>query len=378
MVASVSCGTLSITKGPAMPRALSTILAAACLFGAGIGAGHAQDAADPKAVPSALAAPVLSTQDIKLEEFGANLERFPYPWKVETMELNLGAEEAAMAYMDVQPDKPNGHAVVLLHGKNFCGATWEDTARTLLAAGYRVLIPDQLGFCKSSKPASAQYSFAMMANTTHRLMEKVGLEKAIVLGHSTGGMLGMRFALMYPQAVERLVLVNPLGLVDRMAEGVPYAPLDKLLASERAKGYAEMRQYQLDTYYHGDWNPRYDRWVKMLAGQYATPDQDAAELAQAKTSEMILTQPVSHEFGRLGVPVTLMIGMRDTTVFGKGQAPAEIKAKLKPIPQIAAQAAAAMPSARMVEFPDYGHSPQVEAPDVFGARLLEILSLPAP
>jgi hypothetical protein len=213
MVASVSCGTLSITKGPAMPRALSTILAAACLFGAGIGAGHAQDAADPKAVPSALAAPVLSTQDIKLEEFGANLERFPYPWKVETMELNLGAEEAAMAYMDVQPDKPNGHAVVLLHGKNFCGATWEDTARTLLAAGYRVLIPDQLGFCKSSKPASAQYSFAMMANTTHRLMEKVGLEKAIVLGHSTGGMLGMRFALMYPQAVERLVLVNPLGLV---------------------------------------------------------------------------------------------------------------------------------------------------------------------
>jgi len=37
-----------------------------------------------------------------------------------------------------------------------------------------------------------------------------------------------------------------------------------------------------------------------------------------------------------------------------------------------------MPSARMVEFPDYGHSPQVEAPDVFGARLLEILSLPAP
>jgi pimeloyl-ACP methyl ester carboxylesterase len=317
-------------------------------------------------------------QDIKLEEFGTDLERFPYPWTVERMDIKVGAEQASMAYMDVQPEHPNGHAVVLLHGKNFCGATWEDTARTLLGAGYRVLIPDQLGFCKSSKPASAQYSFAMMADATHRLMEKVELEKAVVLGHSTGGMLALRFALMYPQAVERLVLVNPLGLVDSMAEGVPYVPVEKLLAAERAKGYAEMRQYQLDTYYHGDWNPRYDRWVKMLAGQYATPDQDAAELAQAKTSEMILTQPVSHEFGRLAVPVTLMIGMKDTTVFGKGQAPAEIRGKLTSVPQAAPRAAAAMPSARIVEFPDYGHSPQVEAPEVFGAKLLEILSSPAP
>ncbi|WP_324698684.1 alpha/beta fold hydrolase [Novosphingobium aerophilum] len=325
-----------------------------------------------------LGAPAAQAEETKLEEFGTDLERFPYPWKVERMDLKVGAESASMAYMDVQPDQPNGQAVVLLHGKNFCGATWEDTARTLLGAGYRVLIPDQLGFCKSSKPASAQYSFAMMADATHRLMEKVGLEKAIILGHSTGGMLGLRFALMYPGAVQRLVLVNPLGLVDRMEEGVPYVPLDKLLAAEKAKGYAEMRQYQLDTYYHGEWKPAYDRWVAMLAGQYATPDNDAAELAQAKTAEMILTQPVSHEFGRLAVPVTLMIGMKDTTVFGKGQAPAEVRAKLKPIPAIAPQAAAAMPSARIVELPDFGHSPQVEAPEVFGAKLLDVLGAPAP
>jgi pimeloyl-ACP methyl ester carboxylesterase len=373
----------STMEGTAMLRTLTAILAAPLLFGATLDRAAAQGAGAPSGVSDNTGqdntgSDSIGAEDIKLEEFGSNLERFPYPWKVEAMELKVGAEEASMAYMDVLPDQPNGHAVVLLHGKNFCGATWEDTARTLLSAGYRVLIPDQIGFCKSSKPVSAQYSFAMMADATHRLMEKVGLEKAVVLGHSTGGMLGLRFALMFPQAVERLVLVNPLGLVDRMAEGVPYVPLDKLLASERAKGYAEMRQYQLDTYYHGDWNPRYDRWVKMLAGQYATADQDAAELAQAKTSEMILTEPVSYEFGNLKVPVTLMIGMRDTTVFGKGQAPAELRARLKPIPQVAPQAAAAMPSARIVEFPDYGHSPQVEAPEVFGARLLEILSAPAP
>ena len=58
-----------------------------------------------------------------------------------------------MAYMDVKPAAPNGHIVVLLHGKNFCAATWQGTIATLTAAGYRVIAIDQIGFCKSSKPA---------------------------------------------------------------------------------------------------------------------------------------------------------------------------------------------------------------------------------
>jgi len=46
-----------------------------------------------------------------------------------------------------------------LHGKNFSGAYWQDTMTALLAEGYRVVAPDQIGFGKSSKPAHFQYSF---------------------------------------------------------------------------------------------------------------------------------------------------------------------------------------------------------------------------
>ena len=307
------------------------------------------------------------------QPLGANLEHFPYPWQVREFAVMFGTTPAHMAYMDVAPDEPNGRTIVLLHGKNFCGATWEHTARTLLDSGYRVLIPDQLGFCKSSKPREAQYSFAMMAHFTQALMAARGIEDAIVIGHSTGGMLAMHFALMYPDQVSHLVLINPLGLTDRLAEGVPYVPLDTLIKQERQKDFASIKDYQRTVYYHGDWEPRYDRWVAMLAGQYASEDGENVALSQAKTSEMILTQPVSQHFERLTMPVTLMIGMRDTTTFGKGEAPADIAARLRPIPQLAPEATERMPDAVLVTFPELGHSPQVEAPDEFEPRLLAAL-----
>lgn len=305
---------------------------------------------------------------------GANLEDFAYPWPVNRFEVAVGAAQGQMAYMDVQPVRPNGRSVVLLHGKNFCGATWEDTARALSNAGYRVLIPDQIGFCKSSKPREAQYTFAMLAQFTHELMRELDMEDAVVIGHSAGGMLAMHFALMFPDAVDHLVLVNPLGLTDRMAEGVPYLPLNVLIEQEQQKNSASIKQYQLDTYYHGEWEPRYDRWVEMLAGQYASEGAEDVYLAQAKTSEMILTQPVAQHFERLAVPVTVMIGMLDTTTFGKGQAPPEVAERLRPIPELAPDAVARIPDATLVTFPDLGHSPQVEAPDQFEERLLAALN----
>jgi pimeloyl-ACP methyl ester carboxylesterase len=327
-------------------------------------------------IAAALCLPIHAADAQAVKPLGTNLEAFAYPWPVQRMPITIGAEQGSMAYMNVAPSgAANGRTVVLLHGKNFCGATWESTARALADAGYRVLIPDQVGFCKSSKPLSAQYSFAMMAQFTRAVMQREGVERVTIVGHSTGGMLAMHFALMFPQAVDRLVLVNPLGLNDQMAEGVPYTPLNKLIAAERGKGAAQMKAYQRNTYYHGTWRPGYDRWITMLAGQYATDDNDAVEIAQAKTAEMILTQPVSQHLARLTLPVTLMIGMRDTTSFGKEQAPDAIKPRLRTVPQVAPGAAAKMPHADLVTFPDYGHAPQVEAPQVFEARLLQVLAV---
>ena len=95
------------------------------------------------------------------------------------------------------------------------------------------------------------------------------------------------------------MLVNPLGLNDTLAEGVPYTDLGKLRAEEAKTNAASIKAYQLRNYYHGKWRPAYDRWVAMLAGQYAGPDGDTVRDAQARLSDMIQTQPVAAELPRL-------------------------------------------------------------------------------
>lgn len=81
-------------------------------------------------------------------DYGPRLERFNYPHQVSEFKLTSQGQSLSMAYMDIRPERPNGRTAVLLHGKNFCGATWEGTIDALTNAGYRVVAPDQIGFCK--------------------------------------------------------------------------------------------------------------------------------------------------------------------------------------------------------------------------------------
>ena len=321
-----------------------------------------------------ISAAVSATAVERAPDFGPMLERFTYPYPVQTMTTDIVGQPATMAFMDVAPPRPNGRTVVLLHGKNFCGATWETTIGSLTAVGYRVLVPDQIGFCKSSKPRAAQYSFEMLALLTRQLMVSRGIAKASIVGHSLGGMLAMRFAIMYPDMVDRLVLVNPLGLTDRSEEGLPYVDLDTLWAGEKKTSYAAIKAYEQENYYHGTWKPAYDRWVWMMAGMYQGAGRDGVALAQAKTSEMIKTQPVAHEFYRITPPTTLIIGTLDRTAFGRAQTPPNLRRFLQSIPLIAPPAARQMKDASVVMLDGLGHAPQVEDPSRFDPALLTALN----
>jgi len=321
-----------------------------------------------------MSVPVQAAEPVAAPDFGGNLERFTYPWPVQTMTVDIVGQPATMAFMDIAPARPNGRSVVLLHGKNFCGATWEATARALGDAGYRVLIPDQIGFCKSAKPRSTQYSFEMLASFTKRLMESRGIPRAAIVGHSLGGMLAMRFAIMYPDAVDRLVLVNPLGLKDRSEEGLPYVDVDTLWAGEKKTSYASIKAYQQQNYYHGTWRAAYDRWVWMQAGMYQGAGRDAVALAQAKTSEMIKTQPVAHELYRIKPATVLIVGTLDRTAFGRAQTPPDLRRFLEPIPAAAREAVRQIPNATLVQLDGLGHAPQVEDAGRFERALLAALA----
>ncbi|MGF9691546.1 alpha/beta hydrolase [Rhizobium sp. 0TCS1.26] len=303
--------------------------------------------------------------------YGPQLEGFQYPFTTERFSFSSQGQTLDMAFMDIAAENPNGRTVVLLHGKNFCGATWEGTVARLTSAGYRVIVPDQVGFCMSSKPAAYQFSFHQLAENTKALLEQRGIERATILGHSMGGMLATRFALMYPERTEQLVLVNPIGLEDWKAKGVPYQSIDAAYETEKKTSFDSIKQYQQTFYYSGQWKPDYDRWVEMSAGMYRGEGGERVAWSQALTSDMLFTQPVVHEFGSLKVPTLLMIGLTDKTAPGGNRAPKEIAATLGDYTQLGKQAAQAIPGAALVEFEDLGHAPQIQDPDRFHAALLD-------
>ncbi|WP_034105034.1 alpha/beta fold hydrolase [Pseudomonas lurida] len=307
--------------------------------------------------------------------YGPELQGFDYPYPLKHFEFQSQGKSLQMGYMDVPANgKPNGRNVVLMHGKNFCGATWEGSIKALSDAGYRVIAPDQVGFCSSSKPDHYQYSFQQLATNTHQLLEKLGIQKATLLGHSTGGMLATRYALMYPDQTEQLAMVNPIGLEDWKALGVPSLTVDQWYERELKVSAEGIRKYQLNTYYVGRWKPEYERWVDMYAGLSNGPGHTRVAWNSALIYDMIFTQPVYYEFKHLQMPTLLLIGTADNTAIGKDVAPAAVKAKLGNYAVLGKQVAVLIPHATLVEFPGLGHAPQMEEPAQFHTALLQGLN----
>ncbi len=305
---------------------------------------------------------------------GADLPNYDYPFPVQWFEAQACGSAVRMAYMDVAPSRvANGRTLVLLHGKEFTAASWGETIRALTSAGYRVIAPDQIGFGKSSKPADFQYSFAALATLTQALLQSAGVDRFRLVGHSTGGVLAMRYGLLFPNKLDGIVLVNPLGLVDTLAQGAPYTPIDALLKEEAKTDRDVIMAYERKNYYHGEWRPDYDEWADVLVGQYAGEDAGVVENAQARITDMIETQPVASELPRLALPVTLLIGQLDATAVLAASAPADVRPHIQTVPQAAETAVATLPRGRLVRLEGLGHAPQIEDPTRFQAELLDVL-----
>ncbi|WOI52013.1 alpha/beta hydrolase [Parvularcula sp. LCG005] len=301
------------------------------------------------------------------------LADFDYGEPVQHFSLVSQGQALDMAYLDLAPRGQLQGTVVLLHGKNFCAATWRDTTEALRKAGYRVIAPDQIGFCKSSKPPGYQYGLHTLAANTNALLNALEIERPIIMGHSMGGMLAARYALQYPDSTGALVMVNPIGLEDWRAKGVPNATVDNLYAAQKKTTRDSIKAYQQSTYYVGTWQPGYDEWVDMLWSMYQGAGGDIVAWHQALTADMIFNQPVVHEFPSLRVPTLLLIGEQDNTALGKARAPASLRDRLGNYSVLATETEAAIPDARLITFKDLGHSPHIEAADRFHKALLPAL-----
>jgi pimeloyl-ACP methyl ester carboxylesterase len=186
-------------------------------------------------------------------------------------------------------------------------------------------------------------------------------------------MLAARFALMYPETTESLVLVNPIGLEDWKTV-VPYKSVDELYQTELKATPESIRAYEKENYFAGQWKPEYESLIEILAGWTRHPEYPRVAWNAALTTDMVFTQPVVYEFPLIKVPTLLVIGQRDRTAIGKNWAPESVKQTLGDYPVLGRKAAKAIPGAKLVEIDGVGHLPQVEAFDAYVRAVVDFLA----
>jgi pimeloyl-ACP methyl ester carboxylesterase len=319
-----------------------------------------------------LAEPHCAAQAAEREPYGIALEGFAYPYPVHLLPLVNDGEQVRMAYMDVAAASPNGRTVVLLHGRNFPSSYWAPVIQTLTSAGYRVVVPDQIGFGKSSKP-QGELHFDTLARNTIALLDHLGIAKADVVAHSLGGMLGVRIARAFPDRVSHLVLTAPIGLEDYRVY-VPPTPTEKIIESEdrlTPEGYRKQLETNyalklppdqvtpfIDSRFNIKGSAEYPRWLRAFAA----------------SAQMIYREPVAHEIALITQPALFVMGADDHNAPGKASAPDALRAKMGQNAELAKSLAAKMPNARAEIIANTGHLVFLEARDRYDELVLGFLS----
>jgi len=242
-------------------------------------------------------------------------EEIPYPYPVAYLPLTLYGQDVRMAYMDIPPaGQPNGRTVVLFHGMNFGGFYFSAPIEVLRKEGFRVVVPDQIGFGRSSKPI-IPYNFHDMALNTHRLLQSLGIPKASIVGHSMGGMLSARFAASFPEITERAVIYDPIGLTDPRYER-PWRSADDAYKATMAQTndqrwqafYANIRRYFPSP---GAWKPEYEQYVRILYAPTLSGDWPRLAMVRSIYQQMLYLDPVVYDWAKIKVRTLVMTGTYD-------------------------------------------------------------------
>jgi pimeloyl-ACP methyl ester carboxylesterase len=288
-------------------------------------------------------------------------ENIAYPYPVAYLPLVLYGQDVRMAYMDVPPlGQPNGRTVVLFHGMNFGGFYFAGPMEVLRKEGFRVVVPDQIGFGRSSKPV-IPYNFHDMALNSRRLLESLRIAKVTIVGHSMGGMLAARFAASFPDLTERAVICDPIGLTDIRYER-PWRSADEAYQATMAQTndqrwqgfYANIRRYFPSP---GAWKPEYEQYVRILYAPTLSGDWPRLAMVRSIYQQMLYLDPVVYDWAKIKVKTLVIGGEKDGADF----------------PKLAKHVADTIPGAELVILPNLGHVPHIEAPDLFYPPLLKFL-----
>jgi pimeloyl-ACP methyl ester carboxylesterase len=330
---------------------LAASLASVVVVGADIGA---QQNAPVVPTPTDVSPGSITSEDI------------PYPHPVSYLNLMLYGQDVRMAFMDVPPTgQPNGHTVVLLHGNNFAGFYFGGPIDVLRKQGFRVVVPDQIGYGRSSKPI-IPYNFHDWARNTRLVLQSLKIDKAMIVGHSMGGMLAARFATQYPNMTERLVLYNPIGLLDPRFER-PWESTDEAYKRTLAATYPTIRAAIMRYVAHnaGAWTPEFERYTRYRYAWTLSADWPRLAMVQTLINQVQYLDPVVNDWEHIQAPTLLFGGAEDVLPGSAAVFRQRMQFVAERIPN---------GRGRLHLIPGLGHVPHLEAPEKTYAPLVAFLT----
>jgi pimeloyl-ACP methyl ester carboxylesterase len=151
----------------------------------------------------------------------------------------------------VEAGPKDGPPVVLLHGFPEFWYAWRDAIAPLVAAGYRVIVPDQRGYGDSDKPAGVQsYRIDLLGDDIARLIQTLGHPNACVVGQDWGAGVAWNVAIRHPERVNRLVVLD-----------VPHPDAGRKMVSKEEKVAWYRTFFQIP--YLPEWSARLFHWRVM-------------------------------------------------------------------------------------------------------------------
>jgi len=297
--------------------------------------------------------PVATPTDVKPGSI--TCEDVPYPYPSSYLPLTVYGQDVRMAYMDVAPQgAANGHTVVLLHGNNFAGFYFGGPIDALRKEGFRVIVPDQIGYGRSSKPI-IPYNLNDMARNTRAILQSLKIERVMIVGHSMGGMLATRFATQYPDVVERLVLYNPIGLTDARFNR-PSESTDEIYKRTLAATYQTIRASLMRYVTHNPaaWNGQFETYARIRYSWTLSADWPRLAMVQTLIGQVISLDPVVYDWPHIKAPTLLFGGAEDSLPGSAALFKERMKFAAETIPN---------GNGRLHLIPGLGHVPHMEAPE---------------
>ncbi|MEX5635372.1 alpha/beta fold hydrolase [Parafrankia sp. FMc2] len=253
----------------------------------------------------------------------------------------------------VVQDLGDGPAVVLVPGFGLDHTLWDRTALLLASAGYRVVCVDQRGHGGSDKPFTG-YEVTRLAADLGAVIDTLALDDATVVGHSFGGQVAFGLAAARRDLVGKLVLVGSSGVRASRSIGFPFgapveAVLPALLSGEEQDRISSRRETLVSAFAQKP-TEEVTAWLLEISLRMPSRAALACYHSMLETDLLDLIPAVTQ-------PVLQVIGAHDPVHSARG----------------ARWLNAQLASATLVELPDCGHYPMLEAPTEFERAVLEFL-----